>query len=92
MVYRNLGLAACLLTVRMLITNRRAQPASSVTSVCLAIALQPFRMHAEDSLVLGDGAVCIWNLVDEHFYTSHQLVDWYHATEHPSQRGQDPTW
>jgi hypothetical protein len=37
---------------------------------------------AEDSLILGDGATWIWNLVSEHFYTSHQLVDWYHASEH----------
>jgi hypothetical protein len=47
-----------------------------------AEARQRFWMHAEDSQVLGDGAVWIWNLTDEHFYTSHQLVDWYHATEH----------
>lgn len=34
------------------------------------------------SLVLGDGAVWIWNLHGEHFHTSLALVDWYHATEH----------
>ena len=39
-------------------------------------------MQAEDSLAIGDGALWIWNLVGEHFYASHQLVDWYHATEH----------
>ncbi|MEA3459296.1 MAG: hypothetical protein U9R11_01220 [Chloroflexota bacterium] len=32
--------------------------------------------------VIGDGAAWIWNLADEHFYDSHQAVDWYHATEH----------
>lgn len=47
-----------------------------------AEARHRFWVHAEDSLTIGDGAVWIWNLVDEHFYTSHQLVDWYHATEH----------
>lgn len=47
-----------------------------------AEARQRFWMHAEDSLALGDGAPWIWNLVDEHFYDSHQLVDWYHASEH----------
>lgn len=47
-----------------------------------AEARQRFWMHAEDNLTIGDGAAWIWNLVDEHFYTSHQLVDWYHATEH----------
>lgn len=41
-----------------------------------------FWVQAEDSLTLGDGATWIWNLVSEHFYTSHQLVDWYHASEH----------
>lgn len=47
-----------------------------------AEARQRFWMQAEDSLILGDGAVWIWNLVDEHFYASHQLVDWYHASQH----------
>ncbi len=32
--------------------------------------------------VLGDGARWIWNLAEEHFYDSHQLVDWYHGTKH----------
>jgi len=39
-------------------------------------------MKAEDSLAIGDGATWIWNLVSEHFYASHQLVDWFHASEH----------
>ena len=38
--------------------------------------------HARDSVVLGDGAPWIWNLAGEHFASSHQVVDWYHATEH----------
>jgi len=37
---------------------------------------------AIDTQVVGDGAVWIWNQVAEHFYDSHQLVDWYHGTEH----------
>jgi hypothetical protein len=41
-------------------------------------------MHAEDSLAIGDGATWIWNLVSEHFYASHQLVDWFHVTQHLS--------
>jgi hypothetical protein len=49
-----------------------------------AEARQRWWMYAEDSLTLGDGALWIWNLVGEHFYASHQLVDWYHATEHLS--------
>jgi hypothetical protein len=47
-----------------------------------AEARQRLWMHAEDTLTLGDGASWIWNLVGEHFYDSHQMVDWYHATEH----------
>lgn len=37
---------------------------------------------AEDTVVLGDGAVWIWNLVSTHFYNSKQIVDWYHGTQH----------
>jgi hypothetical protein len=32
--------------------------------------------------VLGDGAIWIWNLADELFPDSTQIVDYYHATEH----------
>jgi len=38
--------------------------------------------RAVESEVIGDGALWIWNLAKEHFYDSHQVVDWYHATEH----------
>lgn len=38
--------------------------------------------RAADTQVLGDAAVWIWNLAAEHFYDSHQVVDWYHAAEH----------
>lgn len=38
--------------------------------------------HARDSVVIGDGAPWIWNLAGEHFGSSHQVVDWYHAKEH----------
>jgi hypothetical protein len=38
--------------------------------------------QAVDTQVVGDGAPWIWNLASEHFYDSHQVVDWYHATEH----------
>ena len=37
---------------------------------------------AEDTEVIGDGAPWIWNLAADHFYDSHQVVDWFHATEH----------
>ena len=38
--------------------------------------------HAQDTLVLGDGAPWIWNQAALHFGRSHQVVDWYHAKEH----------
>jgi hypothetical protein len=38
--------------------------------------------QAVDTQVVGDGAPWIWNLVGDYFYDAHQIVDWYHATEH----------
>jgi hypothetical protein len=38
--------------------------------------------EASDQIALGDGAPWIWNLAGEHFGTSRQVVDWYHAKEH----------
>jgi len=41
------------------------------------------RWHqAVDTQVVGDGALWIWNLAGDYFYDAHQLVDWYHASEH----------
>jgi hypothetical protein len=38
--------------------------------------------HAQDTQVVADGAVWIWNQADWHFGRSRQLVDWYHANQH----------
>jgi hypothetical protein len=38
--------------------------------------------HAQQIVVLGDGAVWIWKLVAEHFPDAVQIVDLYHAEEH----------
>lgn len=38
--------------------------------------------RALDSIVLGDGAAWIWRLTGEHFGSSVQAVDWYHAKSH----------
>ena len=38
--------------------------------------------QACDTQMLGDGAVWIWNLHQEHFHESISVVDWYHALEH----------
>jgi hypothetical protein len=43
---------------------------------------------ARDSVVIGDGAVWIWNQKAEHFHDSVGIVDWYHATEHLGQAKQ----
>jgi hypothetical protein len=40
------------------------------------------RPQARRLVVLGDGAVWIWNLAEMHFPGAVQIVDWYHAAEH----------
>jgi hypothetical protein len=42
-------------------------------------------MHARETVVLGDGASWIWNLAADKFFTSRQVVDWYHAKLHLTQ-------
>jgi len=37
---------------------------------------------ATDTQVVADAAAWIWNLVNDYLYDAHQLVDWFHATEH----------
>jgi hypothetical protein len=44
--------------------------------------------QAWESEVVADGAVWIWNLVDDYFYDSHQLVDWFHGTQHLAKAAQ----
>ena len=41
--------------------------------------------QAQDTQVIGDGAVWIWNQAAVHFGKSWQLVDWYHAKQHLAQ-------
>jgi len=38
--------------------------------------------HIRQLVILGDGAVWIWNLADQHFPEATQIVDLYHAREH----------
>jgi hypothetical protein len=38
--------------------------------------------RANQKVVLGDGAVWIWNLADQHFSNAIQIVDLYHARQH----------
>lgn len=42
-------------------------------------------MQARETVVLGDGASWIWNLAADKFFTSRQVVDWYHAKLHLTQ-------
>ncbi len=43
--------------------------------------------QAGERIALGDGAPWIWNLTNEHFSGSRQVVDWYHAKEHLAKAG-----
>ena len=47
-------------------------------------AIRRSSRRAEQIIVLGDGAVWIWNIADEHFPGAIQVVDLYHAREHLS--------
>lgn len=47
-------------------------------------AIRRSSRRAEQIIVLGDGAVWIWNIADEHFPDAIQIVDLYHAREHLS--------
>ncbi len=38
--------------------------------------------RTKEVCVIGDGALWIWNIADEHFYGACQIVDLYHAREH----------
>lgn len=38
--------------------------------------------RANKKVVLGDGAVWIWNLADQHLANAMQIVDLYHARQH----------
>ena len=42
-------------------------------------------MQARETVVLGDGASWNWNLAADKFFTSRQVVDWYHAKLHLTQ-------
>jgi len=50
-----------------------------------AEAIRRGSRRADKTIVLGDGALWIWNLADEHFPGSIQIVDLYHAREHLSE-------
>ena len=43
--------------------------------------------RAQRRIVLGDGALWIWNIADEHFPDATQIVDLYHARQHLADLG-----
>ena len=43
---------------------------------------------AQQSSVTADGAEWIWNLADDYFPDSAQIVDWFHATQHLAEAAQ----
>ncbi len=47
-----------------------------------ALGMQHDVLRAADSSVVGDGAEWIWNVADDCFPDSVQVVDWFHACEH----------
>lgn len=53
-----------------------------------ALAVQHQVPTAHESCVCADGAAWIWNIADEYFPASRQIVDWFHATQHLSQAAQ----
>ena len=57
---------------------------SAFTPVLLDLARRTRFGQATRSCITADGAPWIWNLADEHFPNSLQILDWYHARQHLS--------
>ena len=47
-----------------------------------AEAVRQGLLHAENVLVVADGGVWIWKIVEDRFPTAHKRLDFYHASEH----------
>jgi hypothetical protein len=58
------------------------EPAARFGQLAAAEARRRGSDHIRQLVVLGDGAVWIWNLADELFPAATQIVDLYHAREH----------
>ena len=52
------------------------------TGQLYAESIQRGLLQAEEVLILGDGAVWIWNLADDRFKDATQRIDLYHVKEH----------
>jgi hypothetical protein len=58
------------------------EPAARFAQLTSAEARRRGAEHIRQLVVLGDGAVWIWNLADQLFPAATQIVDLYHAREH----------
>jgi hypothetical protein len=58
------------------------EPAGRFSQLVDAEARRRGAAHIRQLVVLGDGAVWIWNIADELFPAATQIVDIYHAREH----------
>ena len=58
------------------------EPVEHFGSLVYAEARRRGSSHAQQLVVLGDGAPWIWNLASKHFPTATQIVDLYHTREH----------
>jgi hypothetical protein len=58
------------------------QPAARFAPLVDAEARRRGAEHVRQLVVLGDGAVWIWNIADQLFPAATQIVDLYHAREH----------
>jgi hypothetical protein len=77
------------------------EPATRFGQLVDAEARRRGAEHIRQLVILGDGAVWIWNLADELFPAATQIVDLYHAREHVHDlatlatrllRDSHPTW
>ena len=57
-------------------------PAAEFGTLMAAEARRRGAAHIRQLVILGDGAVWIWNLATRHFPEATQIVDLYHAREH----------
>ncbi len=57
---------------------------SAFTPALLVLAHSTRFGAAPHSCITADGAPWIWNLAEEYFPTSRQILDWYHARQHLS--------
>jgi hypothetical protein len=58
------------------------EPAARFAQLADAEARRRGAEHLRQLVILGDGAVWIWNIADERFPAATQIVDLYHAREH----------